>query len=123
METMKNPAEDFPHCDLPDTASDRPKSDPISTPMDIQMDTDRNRFVGEAKGGDAFIEYSMKDDDLLHLVRTWVPTEARGGGVGAQLARFALDHARAEGLKVTTSCWFIDQFFDTHPEYQDLRAE
>ncbi len=111
-----------PHCDLPSPDADRPKREPVSGDLEIRIDAARRRFVAEVGGAEAFVEYIENGDGTLHLVNTWVPTEARGGGVGALLAGFALDHARAEGLKVTTSCWFIDRFLEEHPEYQELQA-
>lgn len=65
----------------------------------------------------------MEDDRTLHLIRTFVPPHLRGRGIGARLVKAALDHARAEGLRVTTSCWFVDAFLDRNPEYAELRAE
>jgi uncharacterized protein len=36
------------------------------------------------------------------------------------LARFALDDARARGLRVRPDCPFVARFIRAHPEYQDL---
>lgn len=110
------------YCELPTPKEQRTPSTRSSGPMDIRIDAERGRFVAEVAGAEAFIQYRYEGDDILHIIRTWVPPEARGGGVGAILAEFALDHAREEGLAVTTSCWFIDQFIDATPDYQDLRA-
>ena len=43
-----------------------------------------------------------------------------GQGLGARLARFALDDARERGLRVVPLCPFIAAFVKRHPEYQDL---
>jgi hypothetical protein len=57
--------------------------------------------------------------DLLH-------TEAlpafEGEGLGAAIAKFALDDARRQGLMVVPSCSFIARYIERHPEYRDLVA-
>lgn len=109
-------------CEIPTPKDQRTPSTRSSGPLEVRNDAERGRFVAAVAGAEAFIQYRHEGDGSLHLIRTWVPPEARGGGVGALLAEFALDHARDEGLKVTTSCWFIDRFIDESPQYQDLRA-
>ncbi|MEK9499593.1 GNAT family N-acetyltransferase [Gaopeijia maritima] len=113
---------DAAYCELPTPKDQRAPSTRSSAPLDIRIDADSGRFVAEVAGAEAFIQYRYEGADVLHLIRTWVPPQARGGGVGALLAEFAMEHAREEGLTVTTSCWFIDQFLDASPQYQDLRA-
>ena len=121
---MTNPDDDTdpPFCEIPTPKDQRAPSTGSSGPLEIRIDTGRGRFAAAVAGSEAFIEYRREGDDTLHLIRTFVPPEARGGGIGAQLAEFALDHAREEGSRVTTSCWFIDRFIDANPRYQDLRA-
>jgi predicted GNAT family acetyltransferase len=89
---------------------------------EARHDPRHDRFVIEHEGTLSMVQYRRQDDGVLHLIRTWVAPEFRGSGFGAFLVRDALEWARAEGLKVTTSCWFVDAFLDEHPEYQDLRA-
>lgn len=43
-----------------------------------------------------------------------------GRGVGSQLARHALDDARARGLAVVPDCPFLNDYLSKHPEYADL---
>ena len=45
-----------------------------------------------------------------------------GQGLGARLARFALDDARERGLRVVPRCPFIAAYVKRHPEYADLIA-
>ncbi|WP_442791381.1 GNAT family N-acetyltransferase [Micromonospora sp. NBC_01739] len=46
--------------------------------------------------------------------------EYEGRGVGAALARAALDEARTANLRVLATCPFIAGWIARHPEYQDL---
>jgi uncharacterized protein len=36
--------------------------------------------------------------------------------------RHALDDVRAAGRTVIPTCWYVAQFIDEHPEYEDLLA-
>lgn len=90
--------------------------------MEIVHDEQHHRFVLEHKGTLSMLQYREPAGEVVHLVRTWVAPQFRGSGFGAHLVKAALDWARAEGYKVTTSCWFVDEFFERRPEYQDLRA-
>lgn len=90
--------------------------------MDVTHDERHARFVIEHEGTQSMVQYRMAGEGVMHLIRTWVAPEFRGSGFGALLVKEALDHARAQGLKITTSCWFVDEFLERTPEYQDLRA-
>jgi uncharacterized protein len=91
--------------------------------MDIQHDTAGGRFILTRDGEQAVVDYRvLPDERVIHLVRTWVPPRFRGRGYGARLVKAALEHARSEGYRVTTSCWFVDEFLERRPEYQDLVA-
>ncbi|MET0143183.1 MAG: GNAT family N-acetyltransferase [Ilumatobacteraceae bacterium] len=46
----------------------------------------------------------------------------RGHGYAAELVRRALDDVRAHDRTVVATCWFVDEFIDSSPEYADLRA-
>ena len=69
--------------------------------------------------GLALIAYEM-DGNTMSILHTEVPEEVEGHGVASQLAKFALDYARKEQLKVKVYCSFVKVFLRRHPEYQDL---
>ena len=54
------------------------------------------------------------------LVHTEVPQPLEGHGLAAKLARFALDFARVNHLRVVPLCPYVSNFIRKHPEYQDL---
>lgn len=78
-----------------------------------------NRFECEVGGIAAYARYRREGNKLI-LTHTEVPAEFRDQGVGAQLARVALDFARAERLRVVPLCPFVASFIRRTPEYQDL---
>jgi predicted GNAT family acetyltransferase len=71
--------------------------------------------VDGALGG--FLEYRTVGDVLV-LVHTEVDEAYAGQGLGAQLAKFALDDAQARGVKVSPLCPFVAKYIDKHPEYR-----
>lgn len=91
--------------------------------MEIQHDTSARRFVLTREGEQAVLVYQvLEDQKLMHFVRTWVPPRFRGRGYGAWLVEAGLEHARSKGYRVTTSCWFVDEFLERRPEFRDLVA-
>jgi len=74
---------------------------------------------GEVAG---FIDYRDRGE-VRELVHTEVRPAHEGQGVGQALAKFALDDARRQGLKVAPSCSFIAAYVQRHPETADLVAE
>ena len=43
--------------------------------------------------------------------------EFRGRGVAAQVVDYALKETRAAGYTVIPTCWYVDEYISTHPEY------
>jgi uncharacterized protein len=56
------------------------------------------------------------------LIHTETDPAYEGRGIGAALARGALDDVRARGLKALVQCPFIASYVQRHPEYQNLVA-
>jgi predicted GNAT family acetyltransferase len=69
----------------------------------------------------AFAEY-VEQPDLVVFPHTVVVPHLRGRGLGAILVRQSLDDVRASGRRVVPTCWYVAEFIDANPAYQDLRA-
>ena len=85
----------------------------------ITHDEQKQRFERTENGQTAVIEYRLRDG-LIDLTHTYVPPELEGQGIAASLARYALDYAREQSLKVRPSCSYIRVYIQRHPEYGDL---
>ncbi|MCU0952390.1 MAG: N-acetyltransferase [Burkholderiaceae bacterium] len=59
-------------------------------------------------------------DDVMQLVHTEVAPAIEGRGIAARLVKAAVDHARANGLKVQPRCSYVRVYFQRHPEERDL---
>jgi predicted GNAT family acetyltransferase len=81
---------------------------------------DRGRFEAVVDGGTAgFLQYRRKPGRIT-LVHTQVDPAFEGRGIGSRLARFALDDARREGLRVRVACPFVTAWLRRHHDYDDL---
>jgi uncharacterized protein len=73
--------------------------------------------VGEELAG--FVTY-RRHPDYIVFVHTEIFDKWEGHGLGGKLARGALDHARAAGLRVVPHCPFVAAYIKDHAEYADL---
>lgn len=71
---------------------------------------------GEVVG---FAEY-RRTASSVSFTHTVVEPALAGRGLGSELARGALDAARAEGSTVLPYCSFIRAYIERHPTYLDL---
>jgi hypothetical protein len=76
-------------------------------------------FVDGAFRG--FADY-RDNGDVIVFPHTVIEAAYRGNGLGAELVRAALDDVRRLGRPVIARCWYVADFIDEHPEYQDLLA-
>ena len=67
----------------------------------------------------AYAEYNTIKQGLL-FTHTEVLPDHEGHGLGSQLARFALDDVRRQGVMAVPVCKFIAGYIRKHPEYLDL---
>lgn len=88
-------------------------------PLTIRDNPAAHRYETEVDGELAVAYYRLAGTTIT-FTHTEVPERFEGRGIGGALARFALDDARARGLKVAPRCPFIKAYIDRHPEYQPL---
>lgn len=108
--------ESFPASDAPGWAMGE------ETRIDILHDPGKHRFVATVAGETARLDYRL-EPDVIVLLHTEVPASMRHLGIGARLARAALDFARREGLRANPQCPVIAKFIERHPEYADLASK
>lgn len=85
----------------------------------VTHDPAGSRFLLNVDGFDAVVEYELRDG-VMTITHTRVPEAIGGRGIAAHLVRVALEHARAEGLKVVPACSYAAVFMQRHGEYADL---
>lgn len=78
------------------------------------------RYVISVDGADAGYSSIRLIDGVVTFLHTEVDPDYAGRGLGAKLARGALDDVRSRGFKVRPLCPFIASYIERHPEDQDL---
>jgi len=79
-----------------------------------------SRFELDVEGHVAFANYQPRNGAWA-ITHTEVPYALRDRGIGSQLVRAVLEHARQQGMKVVPACGFVRHFMAQHPEFGDLR--
>ena len=88
----------------------------------VVHNTTAKRFEINFDGKVAFSKYLLAGEKMI-IEHTEVPVELEGKGIAGRLVRTALDHARAQKLKVMPLCPYTAGFIHRHAEYQDLVLE
>lgn len=90
-------------------------------PQQIQVvhNPERKRFEFSHEGATARAEYILTKARII-FTHTEVPVALEGNGIGAALAKFGLDYARAHELKVMPLCPFVASYIRKNPIYRDL---
>jgi predicted GNAT family acetyltransferase len=75
---------------------------------------DEHRLVATVDGETAELQYERRDGHLV-VTHTLVPDAISGRGIGSELARAAVEHARAEDLIVVPQCPFVAHWLRENP--------
>ena len=91
----------------------------MESQISIVNNEKRSHFETEINGEFAFIEYRFYKGDIA-LMHTFVPESARGKGIAAALAKFALEYVKEHKLKLMVYCPVVSKYIKEHPEYEVL---
>ena len=89
----------------------------------VRDNPDAGRYELFVSGKLAGLATYVLSDDTMTIPHTEVQPRFEGQGLGARLAKFALDDARRRGLRVVPRCPFIATYIERHSEYADLVAD
>jgi predicted GNAT family acetyltransferase len=87
----------------------------------IEHHPDRAQFAAALNGGHGRLDYRLRPG-VMTILHTEVDSALEGHGVAGALVQAALDHARANGLKVDPVCSYAGAYMQRHPEAMALRA-
>ena len=88
----------------------------------VLHNTESSRYEIVVDGRVVGIADYRADGGAVVFPHTEIDPSMRGRGLAAELVRHALDDVRSTGASVVPLCWYVAQFIDEHPEYQDLVA-
>ena len=89
--------------------------------LDVRHNPAASRFEAYAEAELCRADYRMAGD-VMRIVHTEVPHRLEGRGLAAQVVQAALDHARANGLKVAPVCGYVRAYMRRHRDTHDLLA-
>ncbi|MEV6071723.1 GNAT family N-acetyltransferase [Nocardia sp. NPDC052001] len=94
----------------------------MSTRLEHNVDDTRYEiYLDDTLAGYAdYAERVDGDKKTLDIQHTLTFPEFRGRGVAAQVVEFALNDARAQGFSIIPTCWYVEKYIGSHPEYADL---
>jgi predicted GNAT family acetyltransferase len=90
-------------------------------PSDVRDNPALSRFELDAGDVTAVMNYTIAGN-VITLLHTETPPQARGRGIASLLVAGALEDVRARGLKIVPRCAFVRAYVTKHPEYRDLLA-
>ena len=67
------------------------------------------------------LDYTLQSG-VMTITHTGVPEAVGGRGLAAELTKFALDHAQAQGWKVVPRCSYAAVYIQRHAQYAPLLA-
>ncbi|QXF80813.1 N-acetyltransferase [Rhodococcus pyridinivorans] len=85
----------------------------------IEHDDDKARFalyLGDDLA--AYADYTQHGD-LRDFDHTVTDPQFRGKGLAGIVVKHALDETKKQGLKIGTSCSYVEKFVSEHPEYRN----
>ena len=85
----------------------------------VRNNTALSRYELDINGETAFANYRLAPGKVI-ITHTETPPALRGRGIASTLVQGALDHIRADGLKVVAGCGFVVDYLDKNPEFADL---
>ena len=91
--------------------------------MHIQHESKETKgafYIEENNQRLAEMTYTMAGEKRMIIDHTDVSDALRGKGAGKQLVAAAVNHARAQGIKILPLCPFARSVFDKVKEYQDV---
>lgn len=89
---------------------------------EIQHNQACSRFEWTEDGQLCVLDYVLKGD-VMNITHTGVPSSVGGRGIAADLARTALETARANGWKVRPLCSYVEAWMRRQRgAYDDLKA-
>ncbi len=83
--------------------------------LNVLHNESKNRFEIQINSHTAVLAYATQGKTIL-FTHTGVPPALEGRGIGSKLVKTGLEYARANNLKVKSTCWFVNKYIERHPE-------
>ncbi|MFF2273904.1 GNAT family N-acetyltransferase [Agromyces sp. NPDC058136] len=88
---------------------------------ELVHEPDARRYVLRIDGTIASVLDYRVLGDAVAFTRTFTNPSYRGSGLAGEVVRFAVDDVEANSQhRIVPSCWYVDEWFDRHPERRAL---
>ena len=87
--------------------------------MEIKHDIDNQKFSVVIDGLESHLEY-IKNNQILNVIHTYVPSFLRGRGIAAKLVEAVIEYAKSNNFRIIPSCSYVKVYFDRHSENKSL---
>jgi predicted GNAT family acetyltransferase len=88
----------------------------------VVRNDDQARYEGRIEGELTTVVDFRRHGNVLAVTHTGTEPHWRGHGLASETTRQALEDVRRDGLRVQPICPFTVDYFEQHPEVQDLLA-
>ncbi|QIK72506.1 N-acetyltransferase [Propioniciclava coleopterorum] len=88
--------------------------------VEVIDNPERRRF--EARLGRKVLGWASYDQtsEIIVFTHTEVSRRWERLGLGSRLVQATLDHVRSQGMQVLSTCPFVSDWINRHPDYDDL---
>ncbi len=83
--------------------------------LKIQHDQLYKKFFINLAGRECILRYE-RFEGVLDLKTIFVPQNLRGKGIAKKVIEYAAKYAKKNNLRVKTSCEFVKEYLNAHPE-------
>ncbi len=90
-------------------------------PHELSHEPDARRYALRVDGALASVLDYRRLGDAIAFTRTFTTPPYRGTGLAAELVAFAVDDVeQTTTAHIVPSCWYVEQWFDRHPDRRHL---
>ncbi|MBW7573297.1 N-acetyltransferase [Caproiciproducens sp. AGMB10547] len=92
--------------------------------MKLELIYEKNRIYAENESHQVIAEVTFPDMDeqTVNIDHTFVDDSLRGQGVAGKLMEASASLLREQKRKAVLTCSYAVKWFDSHPEYCDIRT-
>ena len=90
---------------------------------EVKHDLNGQKFYMIFDEKEAYLRYLMNDNNVMNMIKTYVPPELRGRKIADAIVLKAMEYARENNLKIIPTCSYIETFIRRHEEFENLVKE
>ena len=90
---------------------------------EVVHDRKDQKFYAIIEGKEAYLRYLIFYENVMDMIKTYVPNELRGRGIAGVIVEQGLKFALENNFRVIPSCSYVDTYIERHPAYKTLLTE